>query len=363
MNNSRRKFLQHTTIASIGMTMTNCFANIMVPQTKERLGVALVGLGYYSTDLLAPALKQTKHCYLAGIVTGTPSKIPIWQQRHQIPDKNVYNYETMHQIADNPDIDIIYIVLPPSMHSEYMIRAANAGKHVWCEKPMAMTVAECEAAIKACSANKVSLAIGYRMQHEINTQTIIGYQRNKTYGTINHVKAAAGYPDGRSNHWKQKKAMGGGAMYDMGVYPLNAARYSTGEEPIQVSARASTDRPEIYHEVEEHMIFSLKFPSDATAECETSFGRGMNALDVTCSGGSYNLIPFQSYTGVRGRTSDGKTLTASPLNQQAKQMDDDALSIMNGTPMLVPGEEGLKDIRVVEAIQRSAAMDGKWIDV
>lgn len=363
MATSRRTFIQQTSLVSAGLTLTNCFPNVIVPHAKEKLGVALVGLGYYSTDLLASALKQTQHCYLAGIVTGTPSKISVWQQRHQIPDKNVYNYQNMHEIANNPDIDIIYIVLPPSMHSEYMIRAAKTGKHVWCEKPMALTVSECQAAIEACIANKVSLAIGYRMHHEINTQTIIGYRKDKTYGDVMHVKAAAGYPDGRSNHWKQKKAMGGGAMYDMGVYPLNAARYSTGEEPIQVSARASTDRPEIYHEVEEHMHFSLKFPSGATADCETSFGRGMNTLDVTCSNGSYNLIPFQSYTGVRGRTSDGKTLAASPLNQQAKQMDDDALAIKNGSPLLVPGEEGLKDIRVVEAIQRSAAMDGKWIDV
>src|SRR2546423_9772389 len=111
---------------------------------KTRLGVALVGLGYYSTDLLAPALQQTKHCYLAGIVTGTPAKAEAWKQKYNIPDKNIYNYQNFDSIANNPDIDVIYVVLPPSMHKEYVVRAANAGKHVWCEKPMAITAGECQ---------------------------------------------------------------------------------------------------------------------------------------------------------------------------------------------------------------------------
>src|SRR5688572_30234173 len=88
---------------------------------KDRLGIALVGLGYYSTDLLAPALQQTKHCYLAGIVTGTPSKAETWKAKHNIPDKNIYNYQSFDQIANNDDIDVVYIVLPRSMLREYVI--------------------------------------------------------------------------------------------------------------------------------------------------------------------------------------------------------------------------------------------------
>src|SRR5688572_2671004 len=124
---------------------------------KDRLGVALVGLGYYSTDLLAPALQQTKHCYLAGIVTGTPSKAETWKAKYNIPYKNIYNYQNFDQVANNPDIDVVYIVLPPSMHKEYVIRGANAGKHVWCEKPMAITADECREMIDACNKNKRSL--------------------------------------------------------------------------------------------------------------------------------------------------------------------------------------------------------------
>lgn len=357
---NRRKFITHTAAGVAGLTLTNeVFSNILLPQKKEKLGVALVGLGYYSTDLLAPALQLTQHCELKGIVTGTPSKAEKWKQLYKLQDKNIYNYQSFDEVANNPDIDVMYIVLPPSMHAEYSIRAAKAGKHVWCEKPMAPSVAECKSMIDACNNNKVKLSIGYRMHHEPNTQRIIKFRKDLTYGKVLNATAAAGYFDGRTDHWKQKKSMGGGVMGDMGVYPLNAVRYSTGLEPIAVTATASTTRPEIYKEVEETMVFNLEFPGGVTAACEASFGKSMGTLQVNCSKGWYKLSPFQAYSGIDGITSDGIKLSATIPNQQARQMDDDALSIMNNTSVLAPGEEGLKDTLVVEAIYRSVATKGK----
>ena len=350
----RRRFIKGTLAGMTGLAFSSqhAFANIVIPQDRK-LGVALVGLGYYSNDLLAPALQMTEHCYLAGIVTGTPAKAEKWKQQYKIPDKNIYNYENFSSLADNPDIDIVYIVLPPSMHAEYSIKAANAGKQVWCEKPMAMTAKECQEMIDAANKNKVQLTIGYRMHHEPNTQRIMRFAKELPYGKLKDLTAAAGYRESRTDHWKQKKELGGGAMYDMGVYPLNAARYSSGMEPTAVVARASTTRPEIYKEVEETMEFDLDFPGGATAKCVTSFGKGMNDLHVNFQNGWYKLSPFQAYSGINGETSDGIKLNVRIPNQQAKQMDDDALAIRNKTKPLVPGEEGLKDIRIVEAIYRS----------
>lgn len=215
--------------------------------------------------------------------------------------------------------------------------------------------------ISACAKNKVKLSIGYRMQHEPNTQRIIQFRKDKVYGKILSLSAAAGYFDSRTDHWKQKKAMGGGSMYDMGVYPLNAARYVTGEEPVAVTAKQSTTRPEIYTEVDETMQFTLEFPSGAVAECETSFGKNMNTLSVKCEKGSYGLEPFQAYSCIQGKTSDGKRLNARISNQQAVQMDEDALAIINNTAVMVPGEEGWKDIRVVEAIYKSVEQKRKIV--
>ena len=355
--NNRRKFIKSAAIGVGGIALgVATLPHILTKKSKKNIGVALVGLGYYSTDLLAPALQLTKHSHLAGIVTGTPEKAARWQRKYKLPDGNIYNYENMYGIANNPNIDVIYIVLPTGLHSEYAIKAANTGKHVWCEKPMARTTAECQAIINACKKNKVKLAIGYRMQHEPNTQTVIRFGKEKKYGKIKKVEAAAGYYDGRDNHWKLKKEMGGGALYDMGVYTINAARYVTNEEPIAIiNAEHSTDRPELYTEVDETTSYQLEFPSGAIAICETSFGKGMNRLHVTAEKGWYRLEPFQSYNGVKGETSDGILLNKKIANQQAKQMDDDALSILNNTEMLVPGEDGMQDIKIVEAIYKSAA--------
>ncbi len=355
-NISRRKFIK--TLASSSLLVPSLYSPYVFSLAKrKKLGVALVGLGYYSTDILAPALQMTRHCYLAGIVTGSPEKIPVWQKRYAIPDKNVYSYDTMHELANNPAIDVVYVVVPTSLHEKYSVIAANAGKHVWCEKPMAMTAKECQSIIDVCGKNKVKLSIGYRLQHEPNTQAIMAYARSQPFGAISKVKAEAGYwsqPPAPGN-WRLKRAMGGGALYDMGVYPLNAARYATGKEPISILARHETIRTDAFKEVDESSYFTLQFPGGAIAECATSVGKRMNSLHVTCEKGWYKLEPFQSYNGVKGVTSTGIELNKTIDNQQARQMDNDALSIMNQTPVLVPGEEGLKDIVVVEAALKSAA--------
>ena len=357
MNNNRRKFIQKTGI----IAASTAFApNIVLPSSrsqKKKLGVALVGLGYYSSKLLAPAMELTKNCELRGIVTGSPEKIPVWQEKYQIKDSNIYNYENFDAIANNPDIDVVYVVLPPSMHADYTIRAAKAGKHVWCEKPMAPSVAECEAMIKACKDNKVKLAIGYRCQHDPNIQAYMKVGRERRFGQVKMITSAAGYFDVRTDHWKQKKSLGGGAMGDMGVYALQGARLATGEEPVSVFAQSFTSRPEIYDEVEETMMFQLAFPSGARAACQTSFGIQMNHLQINYEKGWLKMEPHMSYGGNKGSMSDGTEIYFPIERQQIKQMDEDADSILNNKPLIVPGEEGLKDIRVVEAIYKSAAQN------
>lgn len=357
MENHRRIFIQKMGIVATSVAFAPNIALSATRSNSKKLGIALVGLGYYSTDLLAPALQLTKNCELRGIVTGSPEKIPLWKEKYNIKDSNIYNYQNFDKIANNPEIDVVYVVLPPSMHAEYTIRAANAGKHVWCEKPMAPTVADCEAMIKACKDNKVKLAIGYRCQHDPNIQAYMKVGKDRPFGKVKMITSAAGYFDGRTDHWKQSKKLGGGAMGDMGVYALQGARLATGEEPISVLAQASTTRPKIYHEVEETMMFQLEFPSGALAACHTSFGINMNHLHVTYENGWLKMEPHSAYNGNMGSMSNGNSIKFPIPNQQAKQMDEDASAIMNNTDLIAPGEEGLRDIRVVEAIYRSAAQN------
>ena len=174
-------------------------------------------------------------------------------------------------------------------------------------------------------------------------------------GQIKRLSAEAGYYGGRINQWKLTESMGGGAIYDMGVYPINGLRYATGLEPLAVNeARHVTTRPKIFTEVDETTYFTLEFPGNITAQGATSFGHNWNKMHVDCDNGWYELSPFQSYSGIQGTTSDGQVLNKSIPNQQAKQMDDDALSIINDSKVIVPGAEGMKDIRIVEAIKKSA---------
>ncbi|NYZ63216.1 Gfo/Idh/MocA family protein [Luteimonas deserti] len=363
---SRRRALQALVLAGAATALPKGFA--VSPQAR-RLGVALVGLGGYSRDLLAPALQLTRHCRLAGIVTGSPDKVPAWQAEYGIPDSGVYSYDDMHRIADNPDIDVVYIVTPNHLHKPLTLAAANAGKHVWCEKPMAMDAGEAESMVRACRDNKVQLAIGYRMQHEPNTRRFMAMAQERPFGRIVQLRADAGWfgwRQGADDAWRLDPACGGGAMYDMGVYCVNAARYSTGLEPVAVRAWDETARRDIFAGVDETMRFTLEFPDDVIARCVTSFGRNLNTLHVDCERGWYELSPFQSYDGNVGRASDGTRFPAQlgeRPRMQAEQMDQDALAILEGRSPRAPGEEGLRDMRVLDAVFASVRQGNERVRV
>jgi len=367
----RRDFIKQSTLLTTGVlsapliacgpSVNETAAKIIQPDKK--LGVALVGLGYYSTSELAPALQLTEHCALKGIVTGSPEKIPIWQEKYGISDSNIYNYDNMHEIADNDEIDVVYIVVPTGLHMKYAVIAAEAGKHVWCEKPMALDVPQCERIIKACDQNKVKLSIGYRVQHEPNMQEIIRLTKEKVFGDVTAIHAAAGYSGGTGSSWRFRKELGGGALYDMGVYTINAIRHASQMEAVAViSAQHSTNRPDTFFEVDETTEYVLDLGDGVTASGKTSVGESVNILQVSCTNGSYMLSPMQSYNGIKGERSDGVKIFTPIENQQALQMDHDAIAIKNDQHVLVPGIDGLRDIAVVNAIQRSAQI-GERVEV
>ncbi len=351
---TRRQFLA-SMITGVALTQSRLL-RAKTSGASRKLGVALLGLGGYSKGLLAPALQHTQFCELRGIVTGSPEKIPQWQKKYNIADKNVYSYTTLPDIANNPDIDIVYVVTPTSLHKKYSVMAAQAGKHVWCEKPMAMDETECQSIIDACNKSKVHLAIGYRMQHEPNTRQLASLQHSLPFGPFTHIESFAGYAgNGRpADDWRMQKDMGGGALYDMGVYPLNGARFITGMEPVSVTGYHEKTHPKIFTEVDETTYFDLKFKDGLVAKCGTSVVKSFNRLDVHCEKGDYSLKPMQSYSGVTGKMSDGTVLPPISGMQQTLQMDNDALAILGRGPVLVPGEEGLRDIHIIQAIFRAA---------
>ncbi|WP_046247332.1 Gfo/Idh/MocA family protein [Hymenobacter terrenus] len=325
-------------------------------QADKPLGVALVGLGKYSTGQLAPALQQTKLCKLTGIVTGSPAKAKQWQQQYQIPDANVYNYQTFDRIADNPAIDIIYVVLPVGLHAEYVERAAKAGKHVICEKPMATSAADCRRMIAAMQKAGKKFSIGYRLHFEPHHQEMMRLGQQQTFGPIKRLLADNGFRFNNDTPWRVSKQLaGGGPLMDMGIYCVQGIIYTKGQLPTSVTAKfAPKTDPVLFKEVEAGVNWQMQFADGSVADCRTSYAENLSSrLRAEAANGWLELQPAFSYGGIEGRTSQGP-MNLSNVPQQARQMDDFAACVLHNTPTRVPGEMGLRDVQLLEAIYRAA---------
>lgn len=325
-------------------------------EREKTLGVALVGLGSLSTYQIAPALRKTTNCRLAGIVTGTPAKAVRWKSQFGIPERSIYDYNTMERMADNPDIDIVYVVTPNALHAEHTIKAARAGKHVLCEKPMEVSVEKCEAMIAACRKAGRQLAIGYRCQFEPHHLELARLAKERVLGRVKMIEAGFGFPIGDPAQWRLNRALaGGGPLMDVGIYALQSARKITGEEPVAISAMAVTTDPVKFKDVEESMTFQLTFPSGVIADCRTSYRvPGLNRVTVYAEHGSFGMEPAYGYSGNRGWRSDTVPLRFDEIDVFAAELDDFARRIMTGTPTKVPGEEGRRDVRILMAAYESA---------
>ena len=355
---TRRKFIRRAT--SVGAAaLLPWHADLLLAQSlpplpdDEKLGIALVGLGNYSTNQLQPALMETGLCRLTGIVTGTPSKAAEWTQRHPHLEGHVYNYENFDRIADDDAIDIVYVVLPNSMHAEFTVRAAIAGKHVITEKPMSVSVSEAEMMIQVCKAAGKKLSVGYRCQFEPHNMEAIRLGTEHVFGPVKMMETEFGFRIGDPNQWRLKHALaGGGALMDVGVYAIQAARYVTGQEPISVTAQEYKTDPVKFAEVDETVTWQLAFPDGAIANSTTSYIASTQRLYAAAERGWFEVNPSYSYSGIKGRTSQGP-MDFPQINQQAAQMDAFADCVLNDRESKVNGHEGLQDMKVVEAIYES----------
>jgi predicted dehydrogenase len=362
---TRRKFIQSASIAAASAPFIGAFSPFArADEPGRKLGFALVGLGSLSTFQIAPALQKTKFCRLAGIVTGHPAKAVWWKGQYNIPDKNIYNYDTMEQMADNPDIDVVYVVTPNALHAEHTIKAAKAGKHVLSEKPMEVSVEKCQQMIDACKKAGRQLAVGYRLHFEPNNLECVRFAREKVFGDVKMIEGGFGFLSGDPNQWRRNRALsGGGPLMDVGIYALQATRYISGEEPVSVSAVASNTDTVKFKDIEESITWQLKFPSGIIANCSSTYAfNGINRYTAYAENGFFGLEPAFDYAGVHGRRSDGKLINFEPVDQFAAEMDDFAQCILNNRPTKVSGEEGLRDLKIMMAIYE-AARTGKTLSL
>lgn len=374
MSVNRREFLKQAasvaTLAAISnqaFTQSSGSAAEPAASGNRTIGYCIVGLGGISMGEFMPGLRLAKQSKVVALVSGHRAKADRVAAQYGISPHAIYNYENYDTIRDNPEIDAVYIALPNGMHAEYTIRAANAGKHVLCEKPMANSVQECEQMIAACRHANRKLMIAYRCQYEPTNLKAIELLRQGYAGKLTVVESSNGFNIG-PNQWRlNKKLAGGGPLVDTGIYSLQATRYLTGEEPVEVQAFSSTaNDDDRFKEVEETVVWSMRFPSGVLANCATTYGSNSigSRVRVMGSKGMVKLDPAFGYQGLHltGETQEGQPLDISFDNPSPRQFTTEAdyfsNCVLQNTEPKTNGEEGLRDERIITAIYQSCA-EGK----
>src|SRR6187455_3259776 len=350
--NPRRQFLAQTAalatlplISSLGSAQAS----------GKKLGIALCGLGSLSTNQIAPALQKTRNCRLAGIVTGTPSKAEEWKKKYGLSDKSVYSYETMSQMASNPDIDIVYVVTPNALHMDHTLAAAAAGKHVFCEKPLEISVARAQRMVDACKKAGKMLGVGYRSQFDPNHLECVRLAKEKVLGDVKFIDANVGFAMGDPTQWRLKRDLaGGGSLMDVGIYCLQTTRMITGEDPVWINASEVKTDAVKFKEVDETVLWQAKFPSGVVSNSICTYSaNGLAGFRAATTRGWFAMDPAYFYNNNRGRRSDGPEINLAAPDQFATELDDFADCIINKRPTKVPGEMGLADVKVLLAIYES----------
>jgi len=365
---TRRGFISKVSQGLVATSVASAFLNdamaqqpLVVPDPPgKKLGWAIVGLGMLSINEILPAFAKCEKSKVVAFVSGHPDKANKLAARYGVNPKNIYNYQNYDSIRDNPEVDIIYIVLPNGMHAEYTIRGFQTGKHVLTEKPMANTPADCQLMIDAGRKAGRKLMVAYRCHYEPYNQEAIRIARSGELGPTQVILADAGWNATDPNQWRLKKDLaGGGSLMDIGIYALNASRYLTGEEPTEINAMIynSPGDPR-FKEVEETVNFQLRFPSGVLANCTSSYGYfPQSHYRVVGTQGWLDMDPATWYRGLRMRIGRKYTIEERELPERdhfAAEMDHMSQCVMEDKQPLTPGEEGLRDLKLMMAIYEAA---------
>ncbi|HEY1066272.1 MAG TPA: Gfo/Idh/MocA family oxidoreductase [Pirellulales bacterium] len=342
-------------------------ADLELPEVPPKtVGWAIVGLGELAVGEILPAFERCALSKPTALVSGHRDKAEKLAKAYGIKPQNIYNYDNYDKLAENPDVDVIYIVLPNSMHAEYTIRGFKAKKHVLCEKPMATSVEECEQMIAAANDAQKKLMIAYRLRYEPFNMAAIEMCQKQEFGKLQTI-TASNNQNVTAPNIRLSKQLGGGPLGDIGIYCLNATRYLTGQEPIEVNAmrHQPQDDPR-FREVPESVAFTLKFPSGGIATCDCSFGTAESRrYRVQGADGVLHMDRAFGYRGQRlfldkgGRDAE---LKIEPVNHFAAEMDHFSECVRADREPRTPGEEGLADVRVIAAIEE-AAKSGRAVRV
>jgi predicted dehydrogenase len=363
MNLNRRDFSRLAALASLAPFASSAAPFADAQEGGRTIGWCIVGLGRISMDHFMPAIKSGKKGRITALVSGHRDKAEKQAAMYGVKDSAIYSYENYDAIRDNKEIDAVYIALPNSMHAEYTIRAAKAGKHVLCEKPMATSIADCKAMIEACDKAGKKLMIAYRCQYEPTNLKAIQMIRSGQLGSVQAIESANGFNISPGEWRLNRKLAGGGPLMDVGIYSLNACRYLTGEEPHDIHANSSViDHDGRFNEVEENVSWTMKFPSGIVASCNTSYGADMNGYyRVHGSKGTLQLLPAFGYQGLHLTAEIGHERIDEPSSEKdpahfVREADYFADCIFTNKTPKSDGREGLHDTELMSQIYTSAGL-------
>jgi predicted dehydrogenase len=324
---------------------------------KKKIRYAVVGLGHLAQAAILPAFKNARtNSELVALVSNDKTKQQKLAKRYKI--KHVFDYAGYDECLKSGEIDAVYIVLPNHLHREYTVRAAEAGIHVLCEKPLAVTEAECSQMIAAAKANHVKLMTAYRLHLEEATLKAAQDVRSGRIGEVKYFISTLSMQ--ASEGVRLQKKAGGGPLYDIGIYCINAARTFFAAEPIEVQGWTANTGDERFTEVEETFSALLRFPGDRLATFACSFGAGGTAEyrlvgtkgNLRADPGYYYGTPATHYLTIGNKVKKRKFPSRDQFAAQLVYFSD---CILNDTEPEPSGREGMADVCVIEALFRSVA--------
>jgi len=326
-------------------TPTSAAQGEPLPQ-DQRVGFALVGLGRLTQGQLLPAFRVSKRAKLTGLVSGDPAKAQKLARENGVSTESIYDYKNFDRIRDNQDVQVVYVVLPNSMHAEFTERSARAGKHVLCEKPMEVSLMKCQQMIDACRKAKVKLMIAYRIQYEPINRAMQRMVREKAFGPVKYIESDNGQRVEKME-WRLSKALSGsGAVGDVGIYCINTIRFLLGEEPMEVFAR--TFRPPSdprFKEVDATIIWQMRFASGVLANCMCSFDTyDTKSYRAVAERGTFGMNPSFPYHGLKmfAKPEQPPPPQIAESDQFANELDHMADCVINGRQPYTPGKKGCK---------------------
>jgi predicted dehydrogenase len=335
----------------------------------QRVGYAVVGLGSISQQAVLPAFRHSRKSKLVAVVSGDERKAR--RLARQFGASDYYTYDDYALCLSHPKVEAVFIATHNLGHVEYTLRAAQAGRHVLCEKPMAPTAQDCRRMIETCRASNVRLMIAYRKYFEPASLALKKLVTSRKLGRLKAIHS--GFliyfvPGGKNPHWHYDRyRAGGGSLVDVGVYCINTVRWLTGLEPTEATAHAWTVDPERFSQVEESVAFQLKFPGGLVMQATSSFGAAQSSfLQVHGEKGWAALNPAYAYD--EERRLFGK-INGKWFEKKWKIMDEFALELDYFADCIrrrrepePNGVQGLRDVAVMQAIYQ-AAREGRSVPI